>query len=461
MPKAAATREVPKSIDIERAVLGALMLDNGLLDLVRDEGLAPADFYNPRHARVYAAMLALDDASTAFDVLILAEALEARGQLEQVGGRLFLSELLDDVYTTVNLREHVSLLRDKTIRRRSIELLRELTQGAYDETRSAAEYLQEAEQRIFELGEHHYAGGFTKAHDLIAPTFKEIEARYQRGSGITGLSSGYFEVDRLTDGFQRGNLVVLGARPSMGKTALALNLARNACAHKQRYTVGVFSLEMTSRELLQRVMAVQARIDLKRLRSGHLKQKEFPHLANAAAVISEMNLYIDDSTDMTVQQLRAKARRLKRETGLDLLIVDYLQLLDAAGRFDSNTNKVSFISRALKIIAKELDTPVLALSQLNREFEKRPGKNKRPILADLRESGSIEQDADVVLFLHRQEMFEADEQERQRVEGCAEVIIAKQRNGPTGKVILQFEATTTAFDNGADKQYRATEECAA
>jgi len=437
-------RQPPYSAEAEQAVLGAMLLDQqAALDAVElvDDTL----FYREGHRRLFRAMRAIVERGAVVDPITLRDELERRGELEGAGGVEYLSYLLDFTPTAANLEYHARIVREKGLLRRLIEVSTGVVQEAFEAKRLPEEILDSAEQRIFEIAEYRQKAGFVRLKELLWPTMERIESLHGGGQSITGVPSGFADLDDKTAGFQPSDLVIVAARPSMGKTAFCLNVASNAAITKGIPTA-IFSLEMSKEALVQRLLTAEARVDAHRLRQGMLKDSDYALMARAAGLLSGAPIWIDDSAAITPLELRAKARRIKAEFDVGLVIVDYLQLMRSPEQAENRTQEISAISRALKALAKELAVPVVALSQLSRAPEQRGGEHRRPQLSDLRESGAIEQDADVVLFIYRPEMYATDA-ERDELEGQAEIIIGKQRNGPTGTVKLFFQKAYTRFDN--------------
>lgn len=445
-------RQPPYSAEAEQAVLGAMLLDQqAALDAC--ELLNETLFYREGHRRLFRAMRTLIERGGVIDPITLRDELGRTGELEAVGGVEYLSYLLDFTPTAANLAFHAGIVREKGLLRRLIEVATGIVQEAYDAKRLAGEVLDSAEQRIFEVAEFRQKQDFVRLKELLWPTMERIESLHGKGQTITGVPSGFADLDEKTAGFQASELVIVAARPSMGKTAFCLNVAANAAITKGIPTA-IFSLEMSKEALVQRLLTAEARVDAHRLRQGLLKDADYALMARAAGHLSGAPIWIDDSAAITPLELRAKARRIKAESDVGLIIVDYLQLMRSPEQAENRTQEISAISRALKALAKELAIPVLALSQLSRAPEQRGADLKRPQLSDLRESGAIEQDADVVLFIYRPEMY-ATEDQREELEGQAEVIIGKQRNGPTGTVKLFFHKAYTRFDNYSGRETAA------
>jgi replicative DNA helicase len=441
-------REPPFALAAEVSVLGGLLLDPEAILRIEDiieEGM----FYREAHRVLYRTMRRLHEQRTAIDVVTLGEQLRTSGELERAGGMSYLGELLDAVPTSANIQYHARIVRDKALLRRLIEASTRTIQDVYDPgDRTVEEVVDEAEQRIFKVAESHDRGGFVGIKDLLWETFENIERMQQSDGALTGIPTGFRVLDYMTTGLQRGDLIIVAARPSMGKTSWVLNVAQSAAIEHQA-PVAVFSLEMSKSQLVQRLLCSEARVDQQKLRSGRLSPSDYQRIAAAAGKLNNAPIWIDDSPGGTVLEMRAKARRLKAEGGLGLLVIDYLQLMGGGGRVESRQQEVSQISRGLKGLARELDVPVIALSQLSRGPEQRT--DHRPQLSDLRDSGSIEQDADLVMFLFRPEYYSSDgrDADGNSLEGKAELIVSKQRNGPTGTVDLFFHKAYTRFDDVA------------
>ncbi len=437
-------RVPPQAVEAERAVLGAVLLDgssiNRAIDFLTDE-----TFYRDAHRKIFAAMLALDEKNEPIDLITVCDELQRSGDLESVGGRLFLSSLLDEVATSANIGHHSGRVQEKSILRRLISTGTRIVQEAYEGAGEVKEILDQAERAIFEISENQVTSGFQSIRDVVKPVFAEAHAISKGERSQQGVLSGFADLDSLLTGFQKGDLIIIAGRPSMGKTALCLNIAQNVAIDSKR-PVGIFSLEMAKEQLVHRLLCAEARVDSHALRNGYVAQRDWPNLTTAASLLSTAPIYIDDSATLTVLEMRSRARRLFKEANLSLIIIDYMQLINASGRAESRQQEISQISRSLKALAKELRIPVIALSQLSRAVENRPGSH-RPLLSDLRESGAIEQDADVVLFLYRPEVYEKIPEN----EGKAEVIIGKQRNGPLGTVHLTFLKNCTRFEAQATR----------
>ena len=433
----------PHSIEAEESVLGGVLLDNTALDRA-NELLGPEDFYRETHRKIMRAILDLNERHEPVDLVTLADALRSRNELQDIGGASYLAELAERVPTAANVAYYARIVRERAMLRSLIQMTGEIAARSYEAPSDVESFLDEAERRIFEVSERRARPSYVRLRDIVVESMKAVEQLYERRELITGVPSGYVDLDRKTAGLQRGDLIIIAGRPSMGKTALALNVAQYA-ALEAGTTVGVFSLEMSKEQLVFRLLCSEARVDQSKVRAGFAAERDYPKLAIAAERLTEAAIYIDDTPTLSVLELRAKARRMKRETDLGLIVVDYLQLMRGVST-DSREQEISSISRSLKSLAKELSVPVVALSQLNRQVEQRG--DKKPIMADLRESGAIEQDADVIMFLYRPFLYDpknADERD-------AEVIIAKQRNGPTGTVPLAFFAEYTRFESRAEDE---------
>ena len=442
-----AGRVPPHDIDSERAVLSALLLDNTAIHTVYTE-IKSADFYHPNHAALYQAMVALRDEGTPVDLHTLSDYLNRHKLLDQIGGPVMLAELADYEATAANVEHYARIVSDHAKKRSMIRAATEVVEAGYESAEASDRLIDFAESKIFEISQESARETFRSLQEEMQSTFDYVEALMGRGGELTGVPTGFKELDEKTGGLQPGELIILAARPSMGKTALALNIARNAAVNHGR-KVAVFSLEMTAQSLVLRLLSSEAELDASKFRSGYISTHDHTRLARAAGQLQDADLWIDDSGTITVLEMKAKCRRMKAERGLDLVIVDYLQLAHADGRSERREQEISEISRGLKALAKELEIPVIALSQLNRGPENRTGRDKRPMLADLRESGAIEQDADVIAFIYRDEVYNRDDES---VRGLAELIIAKQRNGPTGTVELTFQSRFARFlDRSGDE----------
>lgn len=437
------TDSLPHSEDAERSVLGAVLLDNHLVHRVQ-EILRPDTFHSTRHRKIYGAVVTLSESGAPLDLVTVRSELERTGELEAAGGVAYLATLLDAVPRSANVEHYARIVKEASVRRELIRSAQQILESALRPGGQADELLDEAEKEIFRVAEDRLRGGFQPIKLLAERSFAVIDELTKKRELITGIPTGYQYLDELTAGLQPSDLIILAARPAMGKTALALNIAAHAALREAR-SVGIFSLEMSQQQLFFRLLSAEARIDAHRLRTGRLDPEAWKRITLSFGEISESRIFIDDTAGLGVMEARAKARRLKLEHGLDLLIVDYLQLMSGRGQYESRQQEISDISRSLKELAKELRIPVLALSQLSRAPEQRSG-DRRPQLSDLRESGAIEQDADVVLFLYREEVYKKLDPD---LRGKAELIIGKQRNGPTDTVDLVFLREFTRFENAA------------
>jgi replicative DNA helicase len=433
-------RSAPWSAEAEQAVLGAMLLDQDAA-LRAAELVDDSMFYREAHRRLFRAMVSLVERRTVIDHITLRDELLRRGELDSAGGFDYIAELVDAVATAANLEFHARIVRDKAILRRLIETSTGIITEAYDGHSTATELLDIAESRIFKISQQRGDEGFTRIKEMLWPTMERIETLQRSGKAITGVPSGFVDLDALTSGFQHAELVVVAARPSMGKTAFCLNIAANAAAEGNG--VAIFSLEMSKESLVQRMLTATARVDSHRVRQGTLRDSDFTQLARAAGLLQTYQVWIDDTPSITLLEMRSKARRLKIDNDLKLIIVDYLQLMRSPEYSENRVQEISDISRSLKALARELEVPVIALSQLSRASEQRGGERK-PILSDLRDSGAIEQDADLVIFIHRPEYYDREDESKR---GLAEVMLAKNRNGPTGDVQLKFTREYTRFDS--------------
>ena len=433
-------RTLPSNVDAERSLLGSVLVNNENYYRIV-ESLRPEDFYLDAHRIVFRTMTALMEASRAIDLITLQDELLKNSSLESAGGIGYLSGLLDGIPHLVNIEHYIEIVRDKAMLRQVINTASKTMAEAFDQAESADVILDKAEQALFALSERRTRTGFVSVREMEEDQRRLLTKLYEDKEMITGVPTGFTDLDRMTSGFQPGDLVILAARPSMGKTALALNVAEHVALRKG-LPVGIFSLEMSKQQLLMRFLCAESLVDAHKVRTGYIGKDDFRQLIDALATVTRSPLFIDDSSSLTIMEMRAKSRRLKAEHGLSLLIVDYLQLMSGYGRVENRVQEISGISRGLKGLAKELEVPIIALSQLSRAPEQRQGDH-RPQLSDLRESGSIEQDADVVLFIYREEVYKQDEENA----GKADLIISKQRNGPIGTVILAFLKQYTKFEN--------------
>jgi replicative DNA helicase len=438
-------KSLPNSVDAERAILGAILLDNAMITqavaMVRRE-----DFFLESHRRIYEKMINLFESGRQIDPITLQEELRRAGDLDLIGGPAYIGALFDGLPRFANIENYGRIVKDKSILRKLIFTSNQIMSTCFDNEDEADVVLDQAERSILAIGEERIRQGFVRVSEVAKSQLALLEETAHHDSHITGIGTGFDELDFKTSGFQRGDLIIIAARPSMGKTAFSLNIAQNAALTVQRHgrkaVVGVFSLEMSKEQLVNRLLCSQARVDAHRLRSGTLSKEDWKRLGYAVSDLAEADIFLDDTPGVSVLEMRAKSRRLKNEQKhLDLLIVDYLQLMSVRGRTESRQQEVSQISRELKMLAKELDVPLIALSQLSRAPESRT--DRRPQLSDLRDSGSIEQDADVVLFIYREDVYKP-ETEKQNI---AEIIISKQRNGPTGEIELVFLKQYTRFED--------------
>jgi replicative DNA helicase len=442
-------RRPPWSEDAEQAVLSAMLIDQDAI-LRATEHVDDTMFYREGHRRIFRAMVAISERGDVVDPLTLSDELQRRGELDASGGKDYIGFLVDAVPTSANVEYHAKIVREKALLRRLIEASTDIVAEAFDARQTAGDLLDHAESRIFEISQQRGREGFTRIKELLWPTMERIEALQRGGKSITGVPSGFSDLDELTSGFQPSDLVVVAARPSMGKTAFILNIAQHA-AIEHNVPVALFSLEMSKESLVQRMLTGEARVDAQKLRKGMLRDDDFPRLARAAGILAQAPIFIDDSPGITLLEMRSAARRLRADANVGLVVVDYLQLIQSTVNAENRTQEISQISRSLKALAKELAVPVVALSQLSRATEQRT--DKRPQLSDLRESGAIEQDADLVMFIYRQEMYEGPtDKDGNSLEGRSEVIVGKQRNGPTGIVNLFFHKAYTRFENYSGRQ---------
>jgi replicative DNA helicase len=438
-------RTAPRAPEAEQAVIAAMLMDTDAI-LRAGEHVDDTMFYDERHRRIFRAMMSISQRSEVVDPVTLGNELARRGELEASGGKEYIGELIDAVPTAANVEYHAKIVKEKALLRRLIETSTTIITEAFQGRATAEELLDDAEQRIFQVSQQRGLQGFTRVKELMWPTMERIEALQRGGKTITGVASGFTDLDELTSGFQPADLVIVAARPSMGKTALVLNIAQYAAIEKN-VPVAVFSLEMSKESLVQRMLTAEGRVDAQKMRKGLLRDEDYSRLARAAGILSGAPIWIDDSAGITLLEIRSKARRLKADQDIGMVVIDYLQLIQGPASSESRQQEISQISRSLKALAKELAVPVIALSQLSRAPEQRAGDH-RPQLSDLRESGAIEQDADLVMFIYRQEIYDGPtDKDGNSLEGRAEVIIGKQRNGPVGLVNLFFHKAYTRFEN--------------
>jgi replicative DNA helicase len=438
-------RKPPYSLEAEISVLGGMLIDPEAIARVI-EVVDHSMFYREANRRLFRAMVRLWERGEVVDVVLLSEELKNAGDYDAVGGTAYLAELNDAVPTAANIEYHARIVREKAVLRRLIEAATAIIQHTYESGGEIEEVLDQAEQRIFQIAQTHDRKGFVWIKEILWPTFEKIEQLQNNSSSVTGVSTGFGDLDEMTAGFQPSDLIIVAARPSMGKTAFVMNVAQHAAISGQK-AVAVFSLEMSKESLVQRILCAEGRVDASRLRRGRLLDDEYARLATAAGYLNTAPIYIDDTPAMSVLEMRAKARRLKADRpDLSLIVVDYLQLMRGGTNSENRQQEVSEISRGLKALAKELEVPVVALSQLSRAVESRP--DKRPMMSDLRESGAIEQDADLIMFLYRPEYYYGPtDKDGNSLEGRAELIIGKQRNGATGMINLMFLKEYTRFES--------------
>jgi replicative DNA helicase len=443
-----AARIPPQALDAERSVLGAMLLSRDAI-ATAIQNLQEQAFYKDAHRKIWRVIIDLFDGSTPVDMVTVVEELKKRREIEAVGGVTYLTTLDQFIATPANVEHYCKVVHEKAILRRLIEVGTEIVGEAFDGREEPAHLLDRAEQQIFAISDERLRTGFLPMRSLVLQGYSAIEEYRQRKVHVTGVPSGFYDLDEMTAGFQKADFVVIAGRPSMGKTSFAMNIADYVAVRargKERQTVAVFSLEMSKESLVQRLLCSLAKVDIHKVRRGYASAAEYKALQAAAAQLHEAPIYIDDTAAISILEMRAKARRLVSEQPLGMIVVDYLQLIRGPNNAENRQQEISSISRSLKALAKELQVPVLALSQLSRAVETRGG-NKRPMLSDLRESGAIEQDADVVLFVYRPEVYETDPS---KMDGKAEIIIAKQRNGPTGSVDLAFLRECTRFESLRD-----------
>jgi replicative DNA helicase len=442
-------RVPPHSVEAEQAVLGGLLLDNATWDSVADR-LRGEDFYRRDHQLIFTGIAELSARGEPSDAVTLAEYLASKGQADETGGLAYLASLARDTPTAANIRAYADIVRERSLLRQLIRVSGEVAASAYDsEGRTATELVDEAERRVFQIAEQgrRTGSGFVPIRDVLGATIDRLDMLHQNQGQLTGVSTGYNDLDRMTAGLQPGDLIIVAGRPSMGKTTFALNIAENA-AISANTPVAVFSMEMSREQLTMRMISSIGRVDQSHLRTGNFGDEDWARINSAIAQMKTAPIYIDDSGALTPTEVRARARRLKRERGgLGLIVVDYLQLMQVPGTKENRATEISEISRSLKALAKELQAPVIALSQLNRSVEQRT--DKKPVMSDLRESGAIEQDADVIIMIYREEVYEPETPRK----GIADIIVTKQRNGPTGEVHLTFLGKYTRFENLATGDY--------
>lgn len=438
-PERRTTRTPPHDLDAEKSVLGGVLLDNvsmmHIIDVIRAE-----DFYRPNHQRIFEAILRLQEKGEPIDEITLSTELQSAQQLDAVGGALYIASLVDRIPTAANIAAYAKIVREKSVLRQLINTATDVATAGYEGNENVDELLDQAEKMIFEIANKREKRGLVPVKETTKEALKRIEKLFERREAVTGCPTGYDDLDKILSGLQPSDLLIIAARPSVGKTAFSLNVVQNAAIRHKR-SCAVFSLEMAKEQLVMRMLCAEGRIDGSRMRGGFLTENDWPRLGRAAGVIAESKIFIDDTPGINVLELRAKCRRLKAESGLDMIMIDYLQLMRSHRNVQSREQEISEISRGLKGIAKELNVPVIALSQLNRSVESR--QDKRPMMSDLRESGAIEQDADVIAFIYRDEVYNPESPDK----GTAEIIIAKHRNGPTGTVKLRFFNEYVRYEN--------------
>jgi replicative DNA helicase len=446
----------PQSIEAEMSILGGILLDNNAINRTL-EILVPDDLYRESHRKILQAMIDLNHKGEPCDMITLSDILRQTGRLEEVGGAAYLATLVDFVPTAANIAYYCKIVKEKSVARSLISAATDIVTNGYEGAMEIEEMLDTAQKVIFELSENKLRPAYYPVSAILKDTIKSIEFLYEKKEHVTGVPTGFTDLDKMTAGFQRGDLIIIAGRPSMGKTAFALNIAQYAGIHADvPQPVLVFSLEMSKEQLVTRLLCSEARVDASRLRTGHLVENDWPKLTHAAGRLHETKIYIDDTPAVPIMEMRAKARRLKAEQDIGLIVVDYLQLMRGGTNPESRQQEISEISRSLKALAKELSVPVVALSQLNRSLESRT--DKRPMMSDLRESGAIEQDADVIMFVYREAVYCDDCKKRdgsctKNHDRNAEVIIGKQRNGPIGTVNLTFMGEYTKFENQSERDY--------
>ena len=431
------TRIPPHSVESEQSILGSILLDKDAIITVA-ETITPTDFYKDAHRIIYESMMALNNKNEPIDMVTLTDELRKRGYLDDIGGVTYLTSLSTIVPTTSNVKYYAEIVKEKSVLRQLIKASNDIINLGYGSGENAEDVLDFAEKKIFDISQERTSDDFKPINQVLMDTYDMIESIYSNKSDVTGVTTGFKDLNKKINGLQRTDLILVAARPAMGKTAFALNLVQNA-AIKGNASVAVFSLEMSKEQLAQRMIAAQSNVELKKMKTGTLNDADWPRIISAMAVMSDAKIFIDDTPGIKINELRSKCRKLKMEQGLDLVMIDYLQLMESDSKNESRQQEISKISRSLKILAKELDCPVVALSQLSRAPEQRA--DRRPMLSDLRESGAIEQDADMVVFLYRDDYYNEESEEK----GITEVIIGKQRNGPVGTVKLRFFHEITKF----------------
>jgi replicative DNA helicase len=432
----------PQNVEAEQSLLGGILIDPEAVNKVVDV-VSPEDFYRDDHKRLFELILDLYDRNDPIDIITVSSLARDKGIIEKIGGNTYLNALVDSMPTSANIVQYAKMVREKSLLRRLMLAATQIVEKGYEVDVDVEDYMDVAEQAIFQIAERKFRPSFYPIKDLVMENVKTIERLCEKKQAVTGVATGYVEIDRMTGGLQPSDLIIVAGRPSMGKTSFCLNIALNVAINNGVSTpVGIFSLEMSKEQLVMRFLSSEAEVEFSKLRSGMVRDTEWPKLSKAAGRLYEAPIFIDDAPALSVLDLRARARRLKKEHDLGILVIDYLQLMRGrTGSLDRREQEISEISRSLKALAKELNIPVVAISQLNRMVEQRD--NKRPRLADLRESGAIEQDADVIMFIYRDEVYHKDS----KAVGTAEIIIGKQRNGPIGEVVLTFRDKFTKFEN--------------
>ena len=431
----------PHSVESEQSILGSILLDKEAIITVT-ETIKPEDFYKEAHKIIYECMMKLNNKNEPIDLITLTEELKKQGYLEDIGGISYITSLSTIVPTTSNVKYYADIVKEKSVLRKLIRVSNDILNLGYDSSIKVEDILEKAEKQIFDISQEKSSEDFQTINSVLMDTYDMIEKLYTNKQDITGITTGFEDLNKKTNGLQRTDLILVAARPAMGKTAFSLNLVQNA-ALKGNASVAVFSLEMSKEQLVQRMLSAQSHVELKKIKTGNLDENDWPRIIDAMSVLSNANIYIDDTPGIKIGELRSKCRKLKIEKGLDLILIDYLQLMEGDGGNESRQQEISKISRSLKIIAKELNCPVVALSQLSRAPEQR--SDHRPMLADLRESGAIEQDADIVMFLYRDEYYHPDSERK----NIGEIIIAKNRHGETGSVELVWLGEIQKFANKA------------
>jgi replicative DNA helicase len=440
----------PHSIEAEQAVIGGLLLDNRAWEQIADK-LVDEDFYRFDHRLLFSAIRQLESRNEPFDAVTLSQCLERNDQLAQAGGISYLASLAKDTPSASNILAYANIVREKSVLRQLIAVGTDISSSGYQpEGRDSKELLDNAEKKVFQIAEQgsRSEGGFQEMKTLLSKTVDKIDHLFNSDGGITGVATGFDKFDEMTTGLQEADLVIVAGRPSMGKTTFAMNIAENA-AIADKHPVAVFSMEMPGDALAMRMISSLGRVDQHHIRTGNLTDEDWARITSAIHILSEAKIFIDDTPALSPNEIRARARRLKRQHGLGLIVIDYLQLMQVHGGSENRATEISEISRSLKAMAKELKVPVIALSQLNRSLEQRT--DKRPVMSDLRESGAIEQDADLIVFIYRDEVYNEDSPQK----GVAEIIIAKQRNGPIGKSMLTFLGKYTKFENYIPEMYNS------